>query len=395
MSRPYSPLAVLRHLPAELVRRFCDTARTPLAVPWADPPDARTVYAAWQTLPPDPQAKFEQMLQWVHQLGTVPGVRSLTEEAAFRGYNLADRPAEYGLPAAALYCLVAFPPVFHHILTLDTADRLPGRHWHRTPGLPAAPPDASRDTLLRLEYALGTYLRAEQGRGQRVTVEHLVRAGREHYFLCYPDDYTHTHVRHDDRGRLDRVPVRPTFEVVFAFDPAAGVLETYCPGLRAVREWVEGLFVGQVLAAETPTRRPHQPVYELDGLLDPAFAFPTDPADGVRQVRVAKLRVALPDSGRRLVVEGDPAGDPADAVAMLDALLPAAAYPRGRLHVVQATFSLLVRPTDGGRDRPLTFEVAYPNGCSLKSLPADRRELGEKYLKAWGITRDSAPAGGS
>lgn len=395
MSRPYTPLAVLRHLPAELVRRFCDAARVPLAVPWAAPPAARDLYDAWQALPPDRQARFEQMLQWVHQLGTGPGVRSLAEEAAFRGYDLADRPPEYGLPATALYCLVNYPPVFHHVLTLDAADRLPGRHWHRTPGLPAAPPDASRDTLLRLEHALGTYLRAEQGRGQRVTVEHLVRAGREHYFLCHPDDYTHTHVRHDDRGRLDRQPVRPTFEVVFAFDPAAGVLETYCPGPRAVREWVEGVFAGQVLGAAVPDRRPHQPVYELDALLDRGLAFPTDPADGVREVRVAKLRVSLPDSGRRVVVEGDPAGDPGDTLALLDALLPPERYPRGRLHVVQATLTLRVRPADGGRDRPLTIEVAYPNSCSLKSLPDDRRAVGERCLRAWGITRDQPAAGGA
>lgn len=133
MPRSYSPLSVLRHLPADLVRRFCDTARVPLAVPWATRPDAPTLYAAWQALPPDPQRRVEQMLQWVHQLGTPQGVRGLNEEAAFRGYNLTDRPDDYGLPATALYCLVAYPVVFHHILTLDAADRLPARHWHRTP----------------------------------------------------------------------------------------------------------------------------------------------------------------------------------------------------------------------------------------------------------------------
>jgi hypothetical protein len=99
-----------------------------------------------------------------------------------------------------------------------------------------------------------------------------------------PDDYTHVHDGFDDRGRLERQSVRPTLEVVFAFDPAAGALETDCPGPRAAREWMEGLTVGRVLATQVPDRSPHQPVYELDDLLDPTLAFPTDPANGVRAV---------------------------------------------------------------------------------------------------------------
>ncbi len=54
VARQYSPLSVLRHLPADLVRWFCDTARVPLAVDWDDSPDVAALYAAWQALPPDP-----------------------------------------------------------------------------------------------------------------------------------------------------------------------------------------------------------------------------------------------------------------------------------------------------------------------------------------------------
>lgn len=106
MARQYSPLAVLRHLPADLVRRFCEVAGVPLAVGWDDSPDVPTLYAAWLTLPPDSQKRFEQMLQWVHQLGTGPGVRALAEEAVYRNEAFAGLPDEYGHPATALWCLI-------------------------------------------------------------------------------------------------------------------------------------------------------------------------------------------------------------------------------------------------------------------------------------------------
>ncbi len=105
------------------------------------------------------------MLQWVHQLGTPQGVRALAVEALFRGEGFAGLPDEYGHPATALWCLIHCPPVFHHVLQLDAADSLPRRHWHHTPGQPAVPPDHSRDACLRLERAVGDYLRAEQGGG--------------------------------------------------------------------------------------------------------------------------------------------------------------------------------------------------------------------------------------
>lgn len=390
MSRTFHPLAVLRHLPADLVRRFCDRHRVPLALsPEAAPePTAGDLYAAVQALPARPAAVVEQMLLQVHQLATGHGVRQLYEEAAFRGVPFDDPDPRYGPHAVALWCLIHRGGVFHHVLMLDAADRLPGRYWHKVTGLPPVPPDASPLARQRLQRLVADFFHAAQGRGRRVTVEHHLRAGREHYFFCYPDDYTHTHVAHDANGRLARTPVRPTFEVVFAVDPPAGILEVYAPVPRRDRVDLVQRFCGLALNADPVGRPPHDPTYQLDRLLDRSRPLATDPADGVSEVRVAKLLVALPRSGRRVQVRGDPAAPPVDALDLLDDVLPPDRYPRPLLHVTEVTFALRYRRAEDARARTLTFEVSYPDSCTLRAKPDGPRQLGERCLRLWGIARD-------
>ena len=50
----------------------------------------------------------------------------------------------------------------------------------------------------------------------------------------------------------------------------------------------------------------------------------------------------------------------------------------GDAHVLN--FGLWATP-----ERNLAFDVTFPNTCNLKSMAEDERELGEKYLRRWGI----------
>jgi hypothetical protein len=126
----------------------------------------------------------------------------------------------------------------------------------------------------------------------------------------------------------------------------------------------------------------------LNGLLDPAFPFPQDPGDGIREVRVRSLRVSVPGSRRRMTLEADPGGGPGDIHAMIDEWVDAVNVPRSRMVVTQATLSLTYLSAEDGRERPLTFTVSFPDSCDLKGKPEEQRQLGEKYLRRWGIARD-------
>ena len=68
---------------------------------------------------------------------------------------------------------------------------------------------------------------------------------------------------------------------------------------------------------------------------------------------------------------------------MLDEDLNRRRLPKSILHVTKATINFKLN--GNGHGRSLTFDVTYPNGCSLKSKREDQRLLGEKYLKRWDI----------
>ncbi len=389
MKRHFHPRAVLRHLPAALLRRFCEGEQLDLDIDPAEAEvDVEAVFAGWLGLPDRPRRQFEWMLREVDDMADPVAVRLLAEEAVFQSAPLpADLDATYGLHAVVLWAWLNRPTVFHHVRLLRRADLLPGRYWHRSTGLPAEPPDHSPEVLQDLKVGVGEYLRREQGRAQRCSLEYHERGTGERYYFLYPDDYTRTHVGHDEFGKLHRIPVKPAFEVVFAFDPAAGTLDTYCPGPKAVRQDLEARFCDLVVGAYPADRPPHDPAFELNALLAPNFRFATDPADGVSEVRVKRARVALPNTRRRLVLEPDPDRPPADLYAFFDETLPPDRYPRELLNVTAATLVITYQGGGGDRPRTLTFDVTYPNSCSLKSEADDRRALGERCLRRWGIAR--------
>jgi hypothetical protein len=390
MTRHYAPKAFLRHVPIPLLRRFFERETIPIGLDWDAVTDGELdpIYDAWLALAPDPRERAEKMFRDVHELADPVAARMLAEETAYQGCDLSGLDPTYGYHAATLWVLLTYPVVFHQVARVRHAEHLPGRYWNRLMGLPSRDPDTSPAAVQRLKIAVADYFRSEQGRGHRVTVEHYLRGGVDHYFFCYPDDYTQTMVGHDRYGALKRLPRRPAFEVVFAFTPAAGVLELYAPGPKAVRQALADLFCKAVIDTLPPLEQPHRPPYELNALLDRSLVFPTEPEDGVREVRVRRLRVALPGSARRVVLDADPAGSRGDVFDFLDELLPADRFPRDRLNVTLATLSLTYRPAGADRERTLTFDVSYPDGCSLKSRPEDQRLLGEKYLRRWGVARD-------
>ena len=393
MSRPYAPKSVLRHLPFDLLRTFLDHERIDLGVDWDGLPDGESaavsaVYTAWTEAGPEPRRRVELMLRRVHDLATPFGTRALIGECQFRGDDpTAELDAVDGHHGKALWVLMNHPPAFHAAHLFETANSFPGRYWATRTGLPVGPADLSPDRVQELKRAIADYYRREEGRGHRCTLEAYPRPDGLHLF-AYLDDYTETYVGHDDRGSLRRSPQRPAFEVVFVHDPVTGMLDLYARGGKPVKRVMTDLFCRHLLGVDAPEDVPDGPAYDLSGLLDPHRPFPTDPADGVTDVIVRRLRVGVPFTQRRVTLESDPRAGPKDIHVMVADHFPPARFPRDRLTVTQATLCLVLAPADGGKDRALTFDMSCPDRCTLKNRPDDDRALGEKYLSRWGLNRD-------
>jgi hypothetical protein len=395
VSRQYAPRAVLRHLPLDLVRDFLANQSIPTDPGWdaLTEGDHQAVYQAWLELPPGPRERVEQMFREVHEVATPAGVRAMVGEANHWGHDIAELVgAIEGYHAQALWVLLRYPLVFHTARLLLAAANPGGRFWTLFPGFPGKPPDSSPTALQNLRLGVTFLYRTEQGRGQRCTIEDYHRGGRLYLFV-YLDDYTQTHVGHNARGTLVRTPVRPAFEVVYLYDPAAGTLHLYAHGDRRWRTELVSLFCYHILDDTLPAGQPERRPYELNHLLDRSFPLATDPADRVHRSAVRKLRVGVRGSNRRVVLEADPAGGPDDVYEMLDDHFPADRFPRDDLFVNLVTFNLRYTAPGDPRERSLTFEVSWPDSCNLHSLPEDQRALGERCLRRWGIIDDD-PADG-
>ncbi|QJW92571.1 hypothetical protein [Frigoriglobus tundricola] len=389
MARPYAPQAVLRQLPLALIRTFLNQNEIATGPDWDAlvEGDTRSLCQAWTDLPPGPREGVEQMLRHVHDMASDAGVRALIAEVLFRGRDVADDLAALdGHHARALWVLINYAPTFHTARQLLAAASPIGRFWNLTTGFDGRPYDASRQALQDLRLAVARLYR-EQGRGHRCTLDPYERHGRLYLFL-YLDDYTQTHVGHNDRGHLVRYPLRPAFEVVYVYDRAEGTLDQFTQGDRRWRHTVRDLFCEHVLHGDPPVAAPGRRSYRLNGLIDRTFPLGADPAAGVHAVTVRKMRVgSVGTPGRRVVLEADPdrAGDVYD---MLDAHFPVAQFPRDDLRVSLVTFTVRYRRAGEERERSLTFDVSAPDACNLKSMPDDQREVGERCLRQWGILED-------
>jgi len=156
-----------------------------------------------------------------------------------------------------------------------------------------------------------------------------------------------------------------------------------------VHEALQTIFCRTLLGQELPAELPHAHPYELNGLKSRDFGFPTDPEDGIEQIRVRKLRLSvLGGSKRRITLEADPNAAPDDIYGMMDECLNRNNLPEPLINVTQVKLNFKFVHTGSGRQNSLTFEVSFPNSSNLKSEKREKlRLIGEKYLKRWGIDR--------
>jgi hypothetical protein len=354
-----------------------------------DENNVEVVYDALLELPDREHAAIERQFEDAEALANDPGIQTLIDEGRFHGLDLTTELAEFPSHRdKAMWVALHHPHVFEVASIINGAHTLPQRYWRRRNGMPRVNPNKSAESIAEFQTALAAYYRSTQGRGHRCTVDHYLRTERYHYFFAYPDDYANTYVGHDEQARLVRRPQTPAFEVVFIFDPQEGVIDIFAQGGKPVHESLQTIFCRTILGQELPPDTLHSHPYELNGLKSRDFGFPTDPEDGIEEVRVRKLRLSiLGGSKRRITLEADPAAHKDDIYNMMSNYLNRQNLPESVVNVTQATLSFRWVYTGQGRQQTLTFDLSFPDSSNLKSKREEQRQVAEKYLKLWGIDR--------
>lgn len=126
--------------------------------------------------------------------------------------------------------------------------------------------------------------------------------------------------------------------------------------------------------------------YELNGLRNPDFDFPTDPEDGIQEVRVKALRLSIVGPGfGRITFESDARRKRGDIYELMDKSLNHVRMATEAINVTRAVFDVIY--ATGGKPKTDSFYISYPDTCSLKDTP-EHLKL-QEYLRRWGIANEN------
>ena len=312
------------------------------------------------------------------------GVKTVIEEARdpHHGLDLAKTLGQMDDHLeGAFWTFLEHPRVFEVANRFHYADSL-GR-WRKRDNLPPAEAAADPDSQERLGQAISDYYRSKEGRGHACHVDHYRRDERLYWF-AYPEDYVVGRLVYDHEHQLELQTQRPAFEGIFVYSTEERSLDIWVHGDKQVVADLQRKFGAVILGVDLDYEDPARIVYRLDGLLSRDFVFALKPEDGVESVRVTRLRLRVVAGGNtRITLEANAAEAPEAVYDLLDDVLASERLSRDRLQVTATTLQLVFRPRADDRHRTLSFDVSYPDSCSLKYEPS--HEVAKNLLKRWGI----------
>lgn len=382
----YNPKTVLRQTSNHLLKEYFDARGHVIQVAWDRITDTQIqgIYDEYLKLPESARREVELDLRDIHAVATEDGVRVLVEAGRHSGTPVADDLARFDSRYdKAMWVVLHRPDIWPDAVRFAHADSLPSRYWEKRNGLPKGTLDTSDAAVTRLGQSVSGFFVQAEGRGRLALVEPFRRTDALDYFFVYLSDYPDTTVTWNDAEQLVRERRRHAFEVVYAFDRAAGTLDLYTKGGHRVARPLQEIFAETILGVRLTPEDPNECPYRVDALKDRSFVFPTDPEDGIAEVAVRRLCLSVAGNPRkRFTVERL---DDAGPEAMYDSLeheLNQVSLPLSLMRVERATITMAI--SGRGRTRRLTFDVG-PKSCNLKGKREELRELGEKYIRRWGI----------
>lgn len=386
MPQPTPLSTLLRVVPNSLLKQwFHDHIPGPFDIPWdtLSENDIDPMILHLDGLPASIREDSEIDLRTVRSFASEAGMRAIEDTARMLGEpDLLSRiPDGLNLTGRAMWVRLHEWEILHAATTLLHLEE--ATFWRKRNGAPANL-EIPSDAVMQLGNAVSNMLR-EEGRGQHVTVERLENNGII-YFIVYPDDFVRTDNTHDEQGRLATVSIRPTLNIIFAYDRHAGSFELCASLPKAHKERLETLFASTVLRWEVPAYEDESGYY-IDHLKDPATQLPTDPADQIR-VRIEEIKMFNPLT-RRPIATGINKHDETDTIhRAINEELRSSNDVLSNFSVNSVGIRFVFPATRYARAGSRIVRIT-PGSCNLRNLTPDRAEIVQKHLRMWGV--DDAP----
>lgn len=367
MAKHYSTRDFFRQMPNALLARYFAARGLLHDFDFAAMKETKVepLFAAWMAMPEAQRAKIEVDLREIGDMSQEKGVKAIIDEAEFHldgeGEHAAFVAMLMGLSGhhdRAMTAFLDFPSLWKGATRLYHADTL--SYWRKRKNLPKRKACVEPANIMALETGIKGYYQAADGRAKHCRVEPY-RRGELEYFFAFPEDYAQNAPEWEG-DELALQSRHPPFEIIFVWDAQDGRLDLYLSGDRKAVEPLQAIFAETILGCEALPEDPADArVYHLFQLRRKDFAFTWESASGIESVRVNKLRLAL-NGDRKLTLEANPKNDPQAVYKLLEKL--ALASHEYFVSQVGITASVKVAPTAPAKT--VTFQVTYPNSCSLK-----------------------------
>lgn len=382
MIHPFSISTVLRMIPQKLLREFlAKLGHTALPIDWQSlqPWDVRPILHAIKQFDSRQLMLFENIMHQVFDLASDSGVMAIREVGGKIFWS--EIPKTCNPYCLAMRTWLRHSNVFNLALLLQQVNHC--GDWSTRRGLPKVTPKTSDEVLQQLGNAISDAFRHDRDISGHCTVEYMRRSDGSDYFMAYADDVPRIRLAHDQEGHLASHVIRPTLEIVFAYNRVDGELEMFALTSQRLRTKLENAFC-EIILGNGVSENPPRPAYNLNVLKEGPSRLVTDPKDGVVAC-VWQIRLALRNSRRHIILEADYGSDREDVFMMLDEYLNRQRLPMSLLNVMAAEFCFSFRAVDGQQREPISFGLVCPNLCTLRNQRPSGVRIVRKYLRQWRI----------
>ena len=389
----------LRRTSPDVLREYFDSRKSGLLVrvEWENPsqtgPDV--LFGAISALPPREHDAIITDFEHVEMLCDPTGQRALHSVAATDVRILTLLKAAVSDEARAIELLIASDSLFEHALVAAYADRLrSGRSWSAFSIDGAATMGEDPPNITAFEAELAATLTRSDGSVGKLKMDSFNRGtvsedgkvtGLAVHHAIYREDLPISDI--EFRGEeLKREIRHPVQEGAILYNVDGGSIDVIASGWKAIRARIANSFAQNMLCVKGKLHAVAARHYSLDRLKQP-LAFETDPADGIRMVKVTLLQLGRMGAAyERITIQVDPS-------ERMDICARSAQWFRDSdplrwpgWWVTHATLRIVFHPEAGKtRERVVTIELRAPNGSNLRDQTRRHQIISQKYLERWGL----------
>lgn len=379
----YSPRSFFRHAPNVMLVRYFAKQGVLAKHDFSAVSETKIepIYQAWLTLPDAQRGEMERDFKEIDALACEGGVKAILDEAEWHGENLAEILSEHdGFHEKAFWVFLERPRYWPAARDFCRADSIGSSRWNECRTINNSPARVDEASIRELEKVLSYHFHNKEGRGKHCTVEPY-RRGKLDYFFAYPEDYAQATPEWEGEA-LKRSARHPAFEIIFVYSQDEAKISLYMKGSRDLKKKVRALFADTILGLELGEFVEDERVYDLALLQDrnPPFQFPAD--SGIQSVAIKKLKLAVNGSKERITLEANPEHNPNAIYELRDKVCNS--IPLSQMTVTKVGIVVTFVPDpETGKVGTRSFEVSWPNSCSLKHDGKDA--IIRKMLVASGI----------